>query len=128
MLTDNEAWEEIRRGQHRLQISMKLAPFTEYAPDNKYGMYVSPEQRATWELEKARIKQLIDANEQKAKALQQKYFHGWHDPRALQNPIMVSSTDAVYKPKRQLPKLQPFHYFLVGAAILCIIGIAYEIL
>jgi len=74
---------------------------------NIYRMQLTAQQMAERQIEMARLQQA--AAEQQAR-----YAHGWHDARSIHaTPMMVSSTDAVYKVKAKLqrPKLKP-HYVL----------------
>ena len=79
---------------------------------NIYRMQLTAQQMAERQIEMARLQQ--------AAAMQQeRYSHGWHDARSVHAiPMMVSSTDSVYKAKVKLqwPKIKP-QYLLLGASI-----------
>ena len=79
---------------------------------NIYRMQLTAQQMAERQIEMARLQQA--AAEQQAR-----YAHGWHDPRSIHaTPMMVSSTDAVYKVKAKLqwPSIKP-QYLLLGVSV-----------
>ena len=79
---------------------------------NIYRMQLTAQQMAERQIEMARLQQA--AREQQAR-----YAHGWHDARSIHaTPMMVSSTDAVYKVKAKLqwPSIKP-QYLLLGVSV-----------
>lgn len=96
--------------------------------ENRYGMYLTPEEAQNSELlRNLAAQQALQMQQAQLYAKQQAYSHGWADPRTHYAPIMVSSTDPIYKPKRQLtlPKLKNYHYLFAFSLFLVIIGVIF---
>lgn len=97
--------------------------------ENRYGMYLTPEEAQNSELlRNLAAQQHMQIQQAYLYERQQSYAHGWIDPRTNYTPLMASSTDTVYKPRKifKLPTINPY-YWLVGLSILlCIIGVLYE--
>ena len=95
--------------------------------DNRYGMYLTPE-----ETQNSELLRNLAVQQQLQMQQAQLYTHGWHDPRSLQNVVQPDHfpTDVVFKPRKQivLPKIKLYHIMFATSLLLIILGIVYETL
>lgn len=98
--------------------------------DNRYGMYLTPE-----ETQNSELLRNLAVQQQLQMQQAQLYAHGWHDPRSLQAVVQpdrfpIHAADVVFKPRKQivLPKIKLYHIMFVASLLLIILGIVYETL